>query len=392
MAYHFSEMQLRVFQKYCRQSRNKSWLKDCRMIILEHILPTTQSMIELLLEAGTDVFAIFAKPYSIDPNVLENLKQKKLNVIQKTYQELETEDIIKDTINDAIAASKSDGKKIILLDVGGYFAAPIQQIEKEDLKYIYGIVEDTTFGHNRYLASKSKIDVPIYSVARSALKEIEAHFVGRDAVLAVDTILRSIGILLSGRHSLVVGYGMIGKNVAIALRNSDMKVSVYDNQDQRNLTAYIDGFNIHKKKELIKTADIIFFATGNPQGALTLDEIEECKNNVILASAGSKDTEFALSDIKDQAISSKEIGPNLMEYTLSNDTHIIVVKEGTAVNFLLPSLSVEVLDLVFSEILLCVLQLLKNHEQDVIKLHEINTIRDENLNAISKDWLRIVNN
>ena len=61
MAYHFSEMQLRVFQKYCRQSRNKAWLSDCRMIILEHILPTTQSMIELLMEAGTDIFAVFAK-------------------------------------------------------------------------------------------------------------------------------------------------------------------------------------------------------------------------------------------------------------------------------------------------------------------------------------------
>lgn len=392
MAYHFSEMQLRVFQKYCRQQRNKTWLQDCRMIILEHILPTTQSMIELLLSAGTDIFAVFAKPYSIDETVLNVLKSKNLNIIQKSYHELENDDTILDTLNNAIAQSKLDSKKIIILDVGGYFARPLQQIESDDLKYILGVVEDTTFGHNRYVALKDKINVPIYSVARSNLKEIEAHFVGRDAVLAIDTILRNIGVLLSGRHSLVVGYGMIGKNVAIALRNSGMKVSVYDNRDHRNLTAYIDGFDIHKKKELIKSADIIFFATGNPAGALTMDEIEECKDNVILASAGSKDTEFAVSDIKDQAIESKEIGPYLVEYKLSNDRHIIVAKDGTAVNFLLPSLSVEVLDLVFSEILLCTLQLLKRHEGDDIKLHEINTIRDENLNAIAKDWLRIVNN
>ena len=91
-----------------------------------------------------------------------------------------------------------------------------------------------------------------------------------------------------------------------------------------------------------------------------MDEIEECKNNVILASVGSKNTEFAVKEIEDQAIDKKEIGkrseqdkPYLVEYSLSNDRHIIVVKEGTAVNFILPSLSVEVLDLVFSEILLC---------------------------------------
>lgn len=288
MAYHFSEMQLRVFQKYCKQQRNKNWLQDCRMIILEHILPTTQSMIELLLEAGTDIYAVFAKPYSIDNTSLNALEAKELNIIKKSYDELEEDSIILDTLNSAIAQSKEDGKKIILLDVGGYFAKPLQQIEKSDLKYIWGVVEDTTFGHNRYLESKDNIDVPIYSVARSNLKEVEAHFVGRDAVFAVDTVLRDIGVLLSGRRSLVIGYGMIGKNVAIALRNSGMKVSVYDNRDHRNLTAYIDGFDIHKKKELIKSADIIFFATGNPSGALTMDEIEECKNNVILASVGSK--------------------------------------------------------------------------------------------------------
>ena len=174
-------------------------------------------------------------------------------------------------------ASMEDHKWIIIIDVGGYFAQPVIDLQNafpDCAKWIVGIIEDTTFGHNRYIKCVRKIRVPVFSVARSSLKEIEARFVGQDAVKAMDTVLRELGVLMSGRHALVIGYGMIGKNIALALKNSHLVVSVYDQYDFRNLAAYIDGYNIHKKRELIKSADIIFLATGDPSGALSYENIE----------------------------------------------------------------------------------------------------------------------
>ena len=308
---------------------------------------------------------------------------------QKSYSDLENSDFISELLQDAVEKSAIDGKKILIVDVGGYFAQPVSKMDKTDLNYFAGIVEDTTFGHNRYLELVEEIQVPVFSVARSRLKEIEARFVGRDAVIAMDHVLRKIGISLAGRHALVIGYGMIGMNVARALQSLDLKVQIYDKHDHRNLAAFIDGFTIHKKRELIKHADIIFSATGDPNGAMGFDEIEECKNNVIFSSVGSKDTEFDVREVISQSLSSNEIGEELTEYQLPHSKNVIVAKEGAAVNFILPSIPVEILDLVFSEILLCMILLLKRPEKyPPGALHESP---DTFLNEVSKDWLRLVN-
>ena len=277
MAFHIDGAKLRVFRKFAKEERNSSVLRKSRFIVLEHLLPTTLEMINLLRDVGADIYSVIAKPYSIDSSVLEALKREGLQVILESYETLETTDILKDILKKAIDQSSKDKRKIVILDVGGYFAKPLVELSEEKRigKYLIGVVEDTTFGHNRYIKEAAKISIPVFSVARSYLKEIEARFVGHDAVKAADLLLRGVGSSIVGRNALVIGYGMIGKNVARALRSYDALVSVYDKLDTRNLEAFIDGYSINKKPELLKRSDIIFFATGDPNGALNIDEMLE---------------------------------------------------------------------------------------------------------------------
>ncbi|ABC33022.1 S-adenosylhomocysteine hydrolase [Hahella chejuensis KCTC 2396] len=391
MSYHFQGSQLRIFKKYARQDRNKAYLKNTRFIIIEHLLPTTEEMVRCLMESEAEIFALLAKPYSIDSEVLMRLQGDGIKVIQKSYQYLEESDYLKYLILEAIDKSKADKKNVVLIDVGGYFSRPLKEISDKDKKYISGVVEDTTFGHNRYQMSVKHISVPVFSVARSGLKEIEARFVGRDAVSAIEYILRKKGISLAGRNALVIGYGMIGENVARALRGGDLNVSVYDKHDHKNLSAFIDGYAIHKKRELIKNADIIFSATGDPSGSMTYEEIEECKNNVILASVGSKDTEFDIKEVKAHCIEEKDVGEELKGYVLPNSKRVLVAKQGAAVNFILPSMPVEILDLVFSEILICIMLILTSKTKGKYPPGIIHELHLNYLNEISKDWLRLVN-
>ncbi|MCK5708063.1 MAG: hypothetical protein KAI43_10455 [Candidatus Aureabacteria bacterium] len=411
--YHFADIQLRIVRAISRKKDHKKLLKNTRLIVLEHILPTTKEFLKILMEAGAEIFALIAKPYSIDNIVYNKLKKDGLNIIKiKSYQELEDSDICFKLLYDANEKSKKDRKPIAIIDVGGYFALPLLRFQEEIKKtktdnYIKGIIEDTTFGHNRYknLVEKNKITIPIGSVARSELKRIEARFVGRDAVQAMDKMLREYGISITGRNALVIGYGMIGKNVARTLRSYDLNVYVYDIEDRKLLRAFIDGFHIHKKVILLRHADIIFSATGTEAAnlkddgkpkfphALTYEEIEDCKHGVILASVGSKDTEFDVVSIKQNAIKKPEklnindSNYSLTRYSLPNSKHVIVAQEGTAVNFILPSLPVEILDLVFSEILYNLLELL----QDRLEPGVVNETELEPLNNISKAWLRLVN-
>lgn len=389
--YNLEHSKLRVCGKYIRQERNVQPLIKTRFILLQHILPTTQEFINLLSSSGAEIFSIIAKPYSIEENVFNDLSIR-FNLIRETYYNLENTPVLDNILKEAINKSKIDDKKIIILEIGGYFAEPIKKIDKDlVVKYFAGIVEDTTFGHNRYLKNVTEICIPIFSVARSKLKEIEALFVGKDAVMAMDYILRGLGVSISGRRALVIGYGMIGKNVASALEAYNLNVSVYDIRDHRNLKAFLGaGFHVQKKQELLKNADIIFSATGNPAGAVSVNEIEElCKDNVILASVGSKDTEFDIAGLKELAIKTELVNEHITKFTLPSSKVVMTVKEGTAVNFILKSMPVEIIDLVFAEILLCSILLLKT--PDRVKIGQLNYLPETYLNSIAKDWLKIVN-
>ena len=388
MTYTLEGSRLRVVRQLSKADEHATFLRNARLLIIEHILSTTEEFIRHLRDAEAEVYCLLAKPYSIDKAVLDRIVTQGIRVEQKSYKDLDDTQFLDELLSQAAAQSRNDGRKIVIIDIGGYFAAPLSRLNKEDITQFCGVIEDTTFGHNRYVNCIKKIRIPVFSVARSALKEIEARFVGKDAVAAMDHILRNEGVSLPGRNALVIGYGMIGKNVARSLKATDHRVSVYDRQDHKNLAAFINGFHIHTKKELLQHADIIYVATGNPDGALSFYDIEDCKDNVILVSVGSRDTEIDVRRVNRQAISKQSFGTDLMQYQIHNKA-VIIARNGTAINFALPSIPVEVLDLVFSEIFSCMLSLLKTPEKFLPG--QVHDISDDVLSAISKGWLRFVN-
>lgn len=380
--YHFFTDQLRVSRETAIEHRDL--LSQTRLLIIQHVVSNTLEYLQHLTAGGAEIFCVFSKPYSIDPVAKAKLDSSYRSV-HRSYSDLENSTTIRDVIIEAQQKSDADGKTIVLLDVGGYFCKHVIALGSEH-RHIGGIVEDTTFGHNIYQSSLTELKVPVFSVARSALKEIEARFVGRDAVMAMDKLLRDVGVLMSGRRAMVVGYGMIGKNVARSLKAHDLQVSCYDRLDMKNLHAHIDGYKIQKKRDLLNESDIIFSATA--EKAISYDDIKQCKHNAILASVGSKDTEFDVAAIKLHAIRHQPLKEGLLDkYELPHSKDIIVAKNGTAVNFMLQGTPTEVLDLVFSEIIVCITRAMNKKGQ----VGELNTIDDATLSEIAKDWLIGVN-
>jgi adenosylhomocysteinase len=388
--YRFGDTQLRVVHSHV--AREKNLLKKTRFVIVEHILPTTAEFLRLLKRSGADVAGVIAKPYSIDARALKAIKRMGINVVvNKSYKEIEERGVVEAQVQNAERLSDDDHRRIVLVDVGGYFAKLLAQ---QQTRHVAGVVEDTTFGYNRYKSQVEKIRVPILSVARSPLKEVEARFVGKDAVVAMDLILRDIGISISGRNALVIGYGMIGQNVARTLRRYDLKVFVYDKRDTMNLKAHADGYVVHRKSELVPKADIIFSATGSEaiygKPALEYKEmVDSCRDDVVLASVGSRNTEFDVDQLTDQATKTEKLSDQLVSYRLTKNTNIHLARAGTAVNFYLPSIPIEILDLVFSEIVVGCLRLLT--EPTTLALGAINESPVDALDPIAKDWLRYLN-
>jgi adenosylhomocysteinase len=57
---------------------------------------------------------------------------------------------------------------------------------------ILGAVEVTTFGHKRYENAIGEINSPVYSIARSAIKEEEANHVGQSVVTSLEVLLKEL--------------------------------------------------------------------------------------------------------------------------------------------------------------------------------------------------------
>lgn len=386
MPYYLEGQRLRVCASFLREHDNIRLLKQCRLILLQHILPTTEALIGHLLQAGAEIDVLYAKPFSIERDVFKRLSQT-VSIVRKSYEELEKTDHLDKALAAAVAKSRKDGKRILILEVGGYFAGALSRLAAPNIEFVAGVVEDTTFGHNRYVRSASAIPVQIYSVARSHLKWIEGRFVGRDAVLAMDKVLREQGLTITGRNALVVGFGMIGMNVARTLKAFDFQVSVFDKEAHRNLAAYIDGYKVGKKIDLIREADVIFSQTA--ETSMTIEDIMRCKNNTVLASVGSKDTEFDISSLRQRAEKCETIGRYLEKFILPNRRSIVVVKGGAAVNFILPSLPEELLDLIFSEMTLCGIRILRDANPTGVGV--VNRSDSAILNGIARRWLEFIN-
>jgi adenosylhomocysteinase len=383
--YHLDTHRLRVCGRYTREGANREAFSKSRFIIIQHLLTDTEELVGLLHQTGADVFCVLAKPYSIDQYVLKRMEENGHNIVCFSYSD--NDDLLDGVLSSAIEKSKSDNRQIVILDVGGYFAKPLTKLNQEDATQIAGLVEDTTFGHRRYEEMVARIPIPVFSVARSALKEIEAKFVGNAAILAIDSVFRELGVSLAGRNALVIGYGMIGKNVANALQSQNVRVSVYDKKDHRNLKAYCRGFVVDRKIELLKHADIIFSATG--ERAVTLADIEICRDNVVLASVGSQDIEFDIKGLRELAVRSEKIGPYITKFVLPNSKNVMVVNDGVAVNLIIQSVPSEVMDLVFAELITCSALLLRHPGQYIPG--QIYQTPEISLNLIAKDWLKFVN-
>jgi len=134
--YHLHEVHLRVVHKYLRERRNSA-IGNARFLVLEHLLPTTAEFVRLIREAGGDIHALIAKPYSIDPSTLAALEAEGFPIISESYATLEA-GFLDGILSDVIAKSREDGLQIIVIDVGGYFADPLMRLSLDDVPLFAG--------------------------------------------------------------------------------------------------------------------------------------------------------------------------------------------------------------------------------------------------------------
>ncbi|MEM0370732.1 MAG: adenosylhomocysteinase [Pyrobaculum sp.] len=225
-----------------------------------------------------------------------------------------------------------------------------------------GGTEETTTGvlRLRALDKAGKLLYPIVAVNESYTKYLFDNRYGTGQS-TWDGVMRATNLLVAGRNVVVVGYGWVGRGIAIRARGlGARRVIVVEVDPVRALEALFDGFEVMPMDKAAEVGDIFITATGNIR-AINLGHIFKMRDGAVLANAGHFNVEIDVAGLERVAVAKKTIRPYLEEYTLPNGKRVYLIGEGRLVNLVAaeghPS---EVMDLSFANQALASEYLVKN--------------------------------
>ncbi|WP_170322731.1 NAD(P)-dependent oxidoreductase [Acrocarpospora macrocephala] len=227
---------------------------------------------------------------------------------------------------------RAAGRRLVLADIGGYYAPALAAVCSAMPGTIAGVVEDTENGLRRYLALGA-LPCPVYSVARSPLKEPEDRLVGEAIVFSIESLLRKLGQVLAGRRACVLGFGKIGAGVAAALHARHAQVSVVETDPVRHAHAISIGYGSAPLPCALAAADLVVSATGSR--AIGVEHLGMLREGAVLAGATSADDEFDLTDLHSPAtgFTHEALVDGAVRYR-QDGRSFVLLGNGNAVNFL----------------------------------------------------------
>lgn len=267
-----------------------------------------------------------------------------------------------------ISRSEALGKKVLVLDDGGYVLPVVFERFATKVSCIAGIVEQTMSGISR-IASHD-LPMPLFNVAQSDVKAtVEAYGVA-------DAAVRNIVALLphekfEGRSAVVVGYGRVGEEVAKVLRTRRMHVTVHDADVARLVAAHESGFVTDRSLSalLATTRPLLVVGCAGAQ-SVNAEHFDALAADCYLVSTTSRDREFALADLRELSTEVKQRGALGTCYRLRNGVMAFALGNGFPINFHeAQSLPNKVSDLVLASVLVGACALANNQGELVAGLN-----------------------
>lgn len=380
------------FEEVIRYKENKSD-HEIAIIVVSHAVYDLKLFLKALENIGKSrIFKVIFK--SSHPN--EVIRKQ----ISEAYPNALTHNITKEklkndisTINN-IAKELESNEKLLIIDIGGYFAPCLPIISKNQYlsQKIIGIVEDTENGHQKYEKYISQSTVPVFSVARSQQKKTEDYNVGKSIVNTTDMLLKNIQVRSEEMICGVIGFGKIGSSIADHLRQKRVKqLLIFDHDPVILMRAASLDFSIASKADILEKCTIIYCATG--QKSLSQKDLEEISNkDVYIASCTSSDDEFECEVSKFKKVCHN---PDLISktdisiYQSRNGNNVNFLANGNAINFYLQNNALgNYIRGVQAAIIIAALKILNEPSQTFQAIREISYVEEK---VISKLWLKYFN-
>jgi adenosylhomocysteinase len=366
LSYEWALYTMKIISKIRKKYERIKPLTDFNLGFCLHITKETSVLLMAAKALGANISICSANPMSVQEDIVEFLKYNEMKVFATKNQT--KKDFFKNIIK--VLNTNPD----IVTDDG----AELHSIaHNRKIKSIIGGTEETTSGIFRILSlqSNNKLNYPIIGVNEAKTKHLFDNRYGTGQS-TIDGLLRTLGILIAGKHFVVCGYGWVGKGVSSSLRGLGAKVTITEVDPIKALEAHLDGFNVQRLKDVLPTGDCFITCTGQ-RDVISKKDFSLMKNGVFLANAGHFDVEIDVHYLQSQDKFPKQVRPYLECYNI-NGKKIHLIAKGRVINLIAGEGNAsEVMDLSFANQLLSILYIAENYQNLKKKLHQVPKEIDE---------------
>ena len=234
----------------------------------------------------------------------------------------------------------------LILDDGGDL---MTRLHESPQPQVLGGCEETTtgVGRLRILAREGKLLFPMFAVNDARMKSLfdNRHGTGQSVW---DGIFRSTNLLIAGKNVLVVGYGWCGRGIAQRADGLGARVTVAEVDPVRALEAWMEGYNVARVAEAVRSADLVITATGCAD-AVPEEALQNAKDGLVLCNAGHFNVEVRPDTLAKNSTSHQAVRDGVEEYILSDGRRVFLLGEGRLVNLVLgDGHPVEIMDMSFA--------------------------------------------
>jgi len=381
LSYEWARLHMQILDNTINRYKKSKPLKGITLGFCLHITKETSVLLIGAKELGATVVCCGGNPLTTQDSVSAFLVSQGIHVYAWHGQSVKDYDWCIDQV--------LKHKPTILTDDGADMNIKAHFDKRFKNMNILGATEETTAGVTRIRAveNQGKLRYPVILVNEAYTKHMFDNRYGTGQS-TVDGYLRAMNLLMASKRVVVVGYGWVGRGVASRCHGMGSKIIITEIDPIKALEAHMDGFEVMPMTQAAKIGDIFITCTGMTS-VIRKEHILQMKDGAIMGNVGHFDVEIDSAFLLKKSKSVREVRPNLDECVLKNGKRVYLIGKGRLANLVAAEgHPPEVMAQSFSNQILSVLYILKNHKKMENKIIDVPEAIDK---QVAVDALQAMN-
>lgn len=295
-------------------------LEGVRLGVCLHVTKETSVLVDALLKAGAEVELAGSNPLTTQDDIAAFLATKTDVWAWRGQTPKEYDWCIRQIVDTHPAQLADDGADLHVA------------VHRARAKGVVGGSEETTTGVVRLKAmeAEGKLAYPVIAVNDAKTKFLFDNRYGTGQS-TIDGILRATALLLAGKVVVVIGYGWVGRGIAMRVRGMGSRVTVVEVDPVKALEAHLDGFEVSSIEKAAPKGEFFITATGQ-KNVIPYGAIEKMRDGAFLANSGHFDAEVDVKTLLSKAQGVRGVRPNVDEVRLPGGNRVYLLGKGRLVN------------------------------------------------------------